>query len=103
MEPKYFQSSMHADWGLYQIEPTEESSFLKTFITSFGRYQYKRLPFGITSAPEHLQKRMQSIVADMKGTVNITDNILVCSKCQEKHDERLKKVLRMGLKKEGSP
>ena len=45
---------LDANSGFYQIELTEESSFLTTFITPFGRYHYKRHPFGITSAPETL-------------------------------------------------
>ena len=86
-------SKLDANSGFYQIQLTEESSFLTTFITPFGRYGYNRLPFGITSAPEHFQKRMQSILSDMEGTVNMIDDILVYGKDQEEHDERLEKVL----------
>ena len=86
-------SKLDANSGFYQIQLTEGSSFLTTFITPFGRYRYNRLPFGITSAPEHFQKRMQSILSDMEGTVNMIDDILVYEKDQEEHDERLEKVL----------
>ena len=86
-------SKLDANSGFYQVQLTEESSFLTTFITPFGRYRYNRLPFGITSAPEHFQKRMQSILSDMEGTVNMIDDILMYGKDQEEHDERLEKVL----------
>ena len=32
--------------GYWQIKLTEESSFLTTFATPFGRYKWNRMPFG---------------------------------------------------------
>ncbi|UYV67206.1 K02A2.6-like [Cordylochernes scorpioides] len=43
----------HANSGFWQIKLSEEIQTLTTFITPFGRYKFKRLPFGISSAPEH--------------------------------------------------
>jgi len=42
--------------GFWQIEMDPESFKLTTFITTFGRYKFNRLPFGTTSAPEHFQR-----------------------------------------------
>lgn len=61
-------SKLDANSGFWQIKLTEESKLLTTFITPFGRYCYNRLPFGITSAPEHYQKRMSNIVRGLEGT-----------------------------------
>ena len=69
-------------------------ALLTTFITPFGRFCYSRLPFGITSAPEHFQKRMQSVLAGVEGTVNMIDDTLVYGKDQTEHDECLGEVLR---------
>ena len=80
-------SKLDANSGLYQIQLAEESTLLTTFITPFGRFCYKRLPFGITSAPEHFQKRMQSILAGVEGTVNMIDDTLVYGRDQKEHDE----------------
>ena len=38
--------------GFWQVELDEPSSYLTTFATPFGKYRWKRLPFGISSAPE---------------------------------------------------
>ena len=93
-------SKLDANSGFYQIELTPQSALLTTFITPFGRFCYNRLPFGITSAPEYFQKRMQSVLAGVEGTVNMIDDTLVYGRNQTEHDERLEKVLQ---KKQESP
>ena len=50
--------SLHAMSGFYQIPLEEESCELTTFITPFGRYSFRRLPFRITSAPEIFMRKM---------------------------------------------
>ena len=59
---------------------------LTTFLTPFGRYCFQRLPFGITSAPEHFQRRMSALLEGI-GVVCMMDDILVYWKNQEEHDE----------------
>ena len=86
-------SKLDANSGFYQIPLSEESRLLTTFITPFGRSCFNRLPFGITSAPEHFQKRMSQMVDDLDGVTGIVDDLLVFGKTQEEHDENLDKVL----------
>ena len=57
---KYF-SKLDANSGFYQIPLAKESALLASFFTPFGRFCYNRLPFGITSAPEHFQRRMSQL------------------------------------------
>ena len=45
-------SVVDASNGYWQVEMDENSSKLTTFITPYGRYKWKRLPFGIASASE---------------------------------------------------
>ena len=47
-------SKLDANSGLWQVELAPESSLLTTFITPFGRFCFKHMPFG--SAPEHFQR-----------------------------------------------
>ena len=56
-------SKLDANSGFWQRKLSLNSKLLTTFITSWGRYCYRRLPFGISSAPEHYQKIMQKILA----------------------------------------
>ena len=86
-------TKLDANSGFWQILLSPESALLTTFMTPFGRFCFHRLPFGITSAPEHFQRRMSEILSGLNGVVCLVDDILVYGKTREEHDERLHKVL----------
>ena len=52
-------SVFDASDGFWQVELDDESSSLTTFNTPFGRYRWKRMPFGINSASEAWQRKMR--------------------------------------------
>ena len=86
-------SKLDANCGFWQRKLTESSRLLTTFITPWGRYCFKRLPFGISSAPEHFQKSMQEILKNLEGQECQMDDILVFGETQEEHDKNLDAVL----------
>ena len=45
--------------GFYQIEVDEESVQKTAFITPFGKFQFKRMPFGLRNAPSIFQRVME--------------------------------------------
>ena len=89
-------TKLDANSGFWQIPLAEESRLLTTFITPFGRYAFNKLPFGILSAPELFQKRINRILEGLNGVICQMDDILrlVCGKDQEEHDQRLTEVLK---------
>ena len=82
-------SKLDANSGFWQIPLSKDSCELTTFITPFGRYCYNKLPFGISSAPEHFQKRMSAILDGLAGVLCLMDDILIFGKDQKEHDTRL--------------
>ena len=52
-----------------------------------------KLPFGITSAPEHFQRRMNSLLLGLQGVLCVMDDIIVFGKNQQEHNSRLQTVL----------
>lgn len=54
---KYF-STLDARSGYWAIKLSKESSMLTTFNTLYGRYRFLRLPFGIVSAQDEFQRRV---------------------------------------------
>ena len=62
--------------GFFQVKLDDESSYLTTFWTPFGRYRYLRRPFGISSAPEEYQSRQKEVLEGLEGVDVIADDII---------------------------
>ena len=95
-------SKFDATSGYWQLPLTDESSYLTTFNTQFGRYRYKVMPFGISSASEIWQRAMVDEFGHMEGVEIVADDILIWGKDAAQHDARLsaflQKVHSSGLK-----
>ena len=87
-------SKLDARSGFFQVPLDDESARLTTFITPMGRFFYKRLPQGISSAPEIFQKQMESILAGHKNVEVFMDDILVHSKTHQAHDGHLGEAMK---------
>ena len=83
-------SKLDANSGFWQIPLSKDSRELTTFITPLGRYCFNKLPFGISNAPEHFQKRMSTILDGLTGVLCLMDDILIFGK---DHNTRLTAVL----------
>ena len=60
--------------GYHQVELDTPSSYLCTFQTPFGRYRYRRMPFGISSASEVFQRKNIQTFGDIQGVHMIHDD-----------------------------
>lgn len=78
---------------ILQVEISEKSREITTFITRRGLFRYTRLMFGINCAPELFQKSMEQILSGCEGCINFIDDVLVFGPDQKEHDLRLEKVL----------
>jgi len=63
---KYFTVLDQKD-SYWQVPLSEESCYLCTLSTPFGRCRFLRLPFRICSASEVLEKRGYKVYGDMQG------------------------------------
>ena len=79
--------------GFHQIELDEDSRDITTFATHEGLFRYKRLSFGVNSAPEKYQQIIRQVVSDIEGVQNIADDLIVQGKSIKEHDQSLHKVL----------
>lgn len=59
-----------------------EASREKTaFVTPFGKYQFRRMPFGLTGAPATFQRMMDGMFEDVRdNTMVYIDDIAVHGK-----------------------
>ena len=76
-----------------------ESSKLTTFDTPFGRYRWKRLPFGVSVASEIYQKKLNQALDRLDGLLTVHDNMVVYGvgetkeEATEDHNKNLKAFL----------
>jgi hypothetical protein len=99
-------SKLDANSGFWQVPLDPECKLLTTFITPWGRFCFRRMPFGISSAPEFFQRAMEKVLSGLSGVICLMDDILVYGKDADQHWSRLRRVLSrirkagMTLKKE---
>ena len=71
----------------------EESSYLTTFNTPFGRYRFTVIPFGVVFAQEVFHKTVHEKFHDLPGCETDIDDILIWGRTLEEHDQNLERVL----------
>ena len=70
-------TKLDANSGFWQILLAPSSALLTTFITPFGRFCFHWMPFGISSATEHFQRRMSETLSSLAGVMCMMDDVLV--------------------------
>ncbi|KAK3740433.1 hypothetical protein QZH41_004601 [Actinostola sp. cb2023] len=89
-------SVVDAKNGFWQVQLDEESSYLTTFGTPWGRYRWTRMPFGISPAPEEFQRRLEHAVEGLDGVMPIFDDIIAYgvgdteAEAMSNHEEKLR-------------
>ena len=77
----------------HQLEIDEDSRQITTFATHVGLFRYKRLLFGVKAASEIFQNVIATVLQDIPGVRNLSDDIIVFGSNQQEHDTNLKKTL----------
>lgn len=85
--------------GYWHVELDDQSSYLTTFATPFGRYRWLRLPFGLSVSSEIFAKKLYSCVQDLEGVVCVADDLMIFGigdtdgEALADHDRKLEKLL----------
>jgi hypothetical protein len=79
----------------HQVRIKDEEINKTTFRKQYGHYEFVVIPFGIINVPTTFMCSMNSIFIKYldKFVLVFIDNILVCSKIEEEHEEHLQIVL----------
>ena len=85
-------SIMDMKHGYWHVPLDPESRLLTAFNTPFGRFAFNRLPFGVNSAAEVFEKRVEEIFGDLNVSIYF-DDLIIAGKNQEEHDDNLRKLL----------
>ena len=84
---KYF-SKLDASSGNWQLKLDDKSSYLTTFNTPFGRYRFRRLPFGLISAQDEFQRKMDEVFEGLPGVTPLVDEILISGRTRQDDRKR---------------
>jgi len=78
--------------GYRKVKLNRASSLLTTFNTPLGRYCYNRLSFGLSSAQEVFQERVDEIFGDVPACTGIADDRIIAGWEEDNsdHDATLK-------------
>ena len=90
-----FFSSLDMASGYYQLEVSEEDREKTAFVTKYGLYQFKRMPFGLCNAPATFSRAISLVLHGMSWTkvIAFLDDIMVLGKSFEEHYANLAQVL----------
>ena len=93
LEGFQFATSLDLNMGYYHIELSPESKKLCTIVLPFGKFEYQRLPMGLSNSPDIFQERMMEIMRDLDYVRAYIDDLL-CISCDsfEDHMEKLEQI-----------
>lgn len=90
---KKFFTKIDLAKGYYQLFIAEKDRHKTAFQTPLGLMQFKRVPFGLVSAPATFARAMRELLED--SAINFFDDILVASTTWREHVDHVKKVFKI--------
>ena len=88
-----------SDKKVFTVIDLKASASLTTFNTPFGRYFFKRMPFGLCSASKVLQKRGHQTFGDIDDVHVIADDKIIASDSEEEADHILIRLFKRAQEK----
>ena len=71
---------------------SEKSRPKSAFVSSFGKWEFKRCPFGLVQAPAYFQRLVNKVLSGLTFAFGYLDDILVFSPNMETHLEHLRSL-----------
>ena len=86
-------SSLDLRSGYYHIGLTDSAKPKSAFIlSSLGKYQFNRVPFGLAQAPAYFQKLINDVLRGCNFTMGYLDDIIIYSRSEQEHLEHLEEI-----------
>ena len=71
--------------GYYPMVLSEESRPKSAFVSAYGKWEFKRCPFGLAQAPAYFQRLVNEVLSGLPFAFGYLDDILVFSPDMETH------------------
>ena len=72
--------------GYWHVPLDLASSLLMTFSTTYGKFRWLKLPFGLNIASDVFQGRFDRVLALVPNTIGVADDIIIYAKNEIEHD-----------------
>ena len=69
---------------------SKESRPKTAFVSLFGKWEFKRSPFGLAQAPAYFQRLVNDVLSGLTFTFGYLDDILIFSPDMETHLKHLR-------------
>ena len=76
--------------GYYHMVLSEKSRLKMAFVSSYGKWEFKRCPFGLAQAPAYFQRLVNEVLSGFTFAFGYLDDILVFSPDMKSHLEHLR-------------
>ena len=94
LEGFMYATSLDLNMGYYHIELNPDSKKYCTIVLPFGKFEYQRLPMGLSNSPDIFQEKMSQLMEDLEFVRAYIDDLLITSSSTfEDHLEKLELVL----------
>ena len=88
-------SSLDLRSGYYHIRLSKSAKPKSAFvISSLGKYQFNRVPFGLAQAPAYFQKLINDVLRGCNFTMGYLNDIIIYSRNDKEHLEHLEEIFR---------
>ena len=76
--------------GYYHMVLSEESRPKSAFVSAYGKWEFKRCPFGLAQAPAYFQRLVNEVLSGLTFAFGYLDDILIFSPDMEMHLKHLR-------------
>ena len=76
--------------GYYHMVLSEDTRPKSAFVSAYGKWEFKRCPFGLAQAPAYFQRLVNEVLSGLTFTFGYLDDILIFSPDMETHLKHLR-------------
>ena len=79
--------------GYYHISLKDSAKPKSAFVlSSLGKYQFNRVPFGLAQAPAYFEKLINDVLKGCNFSMGYLDDIIIYSRSKKEHLEHLEEI-----------
>ena len=81
--------------GYYHMAPSERAGPKTAFVSGYGKWEFKRCPFGLAQVPAYFQRLVNEVLSSLDIAFGYLDDILVFSPDMVTHLQHLRCLFEM--------